>query len=45
MLILLKNYIKTVKIRQKWAMFFKTRKTMVFETLTFDFYLEEKRQL
>ena len=42
MLILLKNYIKTVRIRQKWAMFFKT---MVFETLTFDFYLEEERQL
>ena len=45
MLILLKNYIKTVRIRQKWAMFFKTRKTMVFETLPFDFYLEEERQL
>ena len=30
---------------QKGAIFFKTRKIMIFEILTFDFYLEEKRQL
>ena len=26
----------------KWTIFFKTRETMVFQILTFDFYLEEK---
>ena len=30
---------------QKCAIFLKTRKIMVFEILTFDFYLEEKMQL
>ena len=45
MLMFLKNPIKRCQIRQKSAIIFKRRKIMVFEILTFDFYLEEKRKL
>ena len=44
MLMFLKNPIKGSWSRQKWAIFFKACKIMVFEILTFVFYLDEKRQ-
>ena len=46
MLIFLKNLIKCAKVgKNEHFFFFKTRKIMVFGILTFDFYLEEKRQM
>ena len=45
MLIFLRNLIKCAKGGKNEHFFFKTRKIMVFGILTFDFYLEEKRQL
>ena len=45
MLIFLKNPTKRCLSRQRWAIFLKTHKIMVFEILTFDFYPEGKRQL
>ena len=45
MLMFLNNSIKRCYSMQKRTIFFKMCKIIVFEILTFDFYLEEKRQL
>ena len=45
MLMFLKNLEKGAKVGKNENFFFKRCKIMVFEVLTFDFYLEERRQL
>ena len=45
MAMFLKNPLKRCQSRQQSVILCKTIKFMVFEILTFDFYLEKKKQL